>query len=805
MSHRALIVAIEDYTQVGGGGVAAKLDGTLQAGRDFKKWLEDKWGKAEVAEPQIIFCSEPKEPGGRGASRKDIIAAMMELAAQGAGQTEELYVYLSGHGFAYSRPPEPEQDVIIAADFVDNVESGHCCLSINYMVYWLAAHLGTGLHAYIVNSCRNVLDHGQVAPHKDFLPFGPQVPNSSSTFMIHAALNGDVAPVNSRFHRTLMEGLKGTGRAKEWDENEDAMHVRHSSLSKYLSSQLKVPIDGSNEGPYRDMEFVSFRPAPRKTCTIRVRGPASPVGTVSYRSIRDGNRRTEVPLDGATTVLEFAPDMLRFSVNVEGATVEPAESDRIDLFEDAVVSFTATPAPSRAGRGPAGFSAEAVRDAMAEAAGDGEPGKAGKFETIDRSDRAPAGVALAEPGQMLTLVVPPGCRLKLTNIDTRKTSEHDNTATVELWPATYIAVLFDRHNREIGRREFDMPGGVGKELNLARWQDSLPHRSIAGGLDARDGWVWFSESLGGPVIDPDLDLWLALAGAGRILTGGAFGSFDKLDGLPLLDFRAMPKGSSPIYVLAGAVRELKNLQVAVSSGARVRWQAARSPQGMKGIYEARVLAEPGPQLLSLRVNGGASYTIATCAAENRAMLVTIAFDAAGAPTISQYLLPIGTLAQHLPEYPLIQRRQREKAPLEDVRFLANATSAFRRRRHVVDEHRIEVLWAKWIDPITSALVAYDQVRRGRAVDLHEVVRNMNQYFGYLPDSAALRVLAGGEAPRPSGAPIFSDGLRAFPELADWLPLPPSHLDFSSPWTAWVAAVAAKAQPKRNRAAGAEAP
>jgi hypothetical protein len=64
---------------------------------------------------------------------------------------------------------------------------------------------------------------------------------------------------------------------------------------------------------------------------------------------------------------------------------------------------------------------------------------------------------------------------------------------------------------------------------------------------------------------------------------------------------------------------------------------------------------------------------------------------------------------------------------------------------------------------------------------------MKRYFADLPDSAALAKLSGKMARRPKDVPLFFDGLRAFSN-ENWLPLPASHLDFTSPWTAWRAAV-----------------
>ena len=43
MAVRALIIAVEHYPRVVGGGIAKTLPGTLQAGLRFKDWLLKKW------------------------------------------------------------------------------------------------------------------------------------------------------------------------------------------------------------------------------------------------------------------------------------------------------------------------------------------------------------------------------------------------------------------------------------------------------------------------------------------------------------------------------------------------------------------------------------------------------------------------------------------------------------------------------------------------------------------------------------------------------------------------------------------
>ena len=76
----------------------------------------------------------------------------------------------------------------------------------------------------------------------------------------------------------------------------------------------------------------------------------------------------------------------------------------------------------------------------------------------------------------------------------------------------------------------------------AGWRGSVPHESIASLLPEQDGSIDFSESLGGPIADPDLGLWLAMLGAGRLM--GTDGRYSKIGSLPLQDFSREQRDAS---------------------------------------------------------------------------------------------------------------------------------------------------------------------------------------------------------------------------------------------------------------------
>jgi hypothetical protein len=243
-----------------------------------------------------------------------------------------------------------------------------------------------------------------------------------------------------------------------------------------------------------------------------------------------------------------------------------------------------------------------------------------------------------------------------------------------------------------------------------------------------------------------------------------------------------------VYVLSGLPADAP-LEVSVSQDAAARWQPVAAVAGMPGLSHLYVPTEPGPKLVSFRRPNDPTWTVASLTTPNRATLITLTLDEDDEDVahISQYLLPLGHLVTELPGE-LRQFVQSRSNPLDDVRALATAGRAFRRRgdigREIPSSMMNDLLYAKWVDPIGSAFVAYQSLRRGATDTVRDVAQNMLHFFPELPDSAALATLAGLRAQRPRGVPLFLDGLRAYPDYASSLPLPAGLLDFTSPWTAW---------------------
>ncbi len=726
MAHRALIIAIESYPQMSG-GIQQTLPGTLQAGENFRDWLLAKWQAEGVkdADQQVLFCSSPAIAGGRPADADDIRAALEVLRTDGQNATEELYVFFSGHGFAFADARHDLTDYILTADCKSPRLSPGCCLPFDHLVTWLRDHLGPGRHFHFVDACRNVLTVGEADPGSLGLTKDRGASGEPSTFVLQSTHQGAVAVVSTEFPAALLGGLKGSGKAKVYDDDTpDAMFVHYGSLREYVKDALrnqKAVSRTTGDVSEGDALLFTFKPIPSVACTVRVDGlEAGDAGTISLRRERGPlaqRRVTERPMTGAVTTIPLEPDRYTIGVSIDGAEVSPATAIAVDVFDD-----TTTPA--------------FTRNAIGAGAGAG-------------SGAQPAAVPRGGP------LFPPQARVR------------GGAPTAGAPPP---------------------PPAPAPPPPGPAWDVSLPHRSIASAFPHSDDGIDFSESLGW-VHDMDLDVWLAIIGAGRIMPFQV-GDFSKIGPLPLHDFGSEVPGASPVYVLAGLAED-PLLEISVSGTTTPQWQPALPVAGLPGVQHLYVPAAPGPQFISLRLAGHPTRTIVSLTSPNRATLVTLSNDEDGGPQAWQYLLPLGHLIAHLPPDVRTQVESRS-SPLQDVRNLAAAGRAFRRRRDMASELepalRDELFHTKWIDPIGSALVAYQALRNGDKGHVAMVAGNMLTAFPELPDSHALATLAGLPGAAPQGVPLFLDGLRAYPDDAAILPFPEKLLDVSGPWTAWRRAV-----------------
>ena len=181
----------------------------------------------------------------------------------------------------------------------------------------------------------------------------------------------------------------------------------------------------------------------------------------------------------------------------------------------------------------------------------------------------------------------------------------------------------------------------------------------------------------------------------------------------------------------------------------------------------------------------APLTVMTSTLPNRATLLVVARAGDGVMRVRQLVLPLPHLLDRLARPPW--QPWHEALPI--VRRSVEIQRQFARGRELAtlltDGELIDLLYLKWFEPISCLFGAYELARRGRRDDLAVAVGNLEQHFPELPDTSAIKKLAGrDDAVRPDDPPLILDGLLAWDLLEGRLPLPAGALDFTGPWTSW---------------------
>lgn len=753
MADRALIIAIESYSAATCGFTARQLPGTLEAATRFREWLEAKWSREQTT-GTVLFCSEPQVPGGRGASNADLIQALIDLQAAGRNTTDHLFVYFSGHGFQTRGETLTLADVIVTSDYIDLQRSAHCCWKLSALIQKLRC-LGHGHHFYFVDACRNEVSQA-VASSIMPTPCDAGV-EEPAVYVVQSTVPGAPALVAGPFAQTLRNGLNGAGIAARWQPPvSDSMRVQFDSLMDYLRQQLDrtQPVRPTVEGPIVFNALLNIiKPPPTYELTVTL-APMPP--TVNGRLLLAPHlgQVESRPLTGGQVVLPLKPNGYTVAVEVDGWTVQPREY-ALNLYANDERIFTLTPVS----------------------------------RSITRGSR-PAS-ALGSLSGRLRVSVPADSTIDIHHVTLGTDSSFLQSCEAVVPAGTYAVRLRDKAGRVVRRSTISVESRGTTALAPADWAGSLPHRSLAARLPRTGSAVDFSEELGGPVADPDLGVWLAIVGAGRVL--GSRGDDRKISPLPLAHFAGELPGASPVYLLAGMETGIQ-LRVAIhQDDTPRRWLDCVESADMPGLRE--VVAHPcgGQHFVSIVVGDQPALTVATFASPNRCTLITLIFDEQRQPRIAQYLVPLGHLMPFLDpavRQKIEERRQMGVGPLQDIQSLAMMHRAFRRRRDLTEElgERVflDLLYGKWVDPIGASLVTYECIRRNQRGPLKIVAANMGRYFADLPDTAAILALAG--TPGPSrGVPLFQDGLRVFQHQVT-LPFPMGLLDFASPWTSWRGAV-----------------
>ena len=740
MPRRGLIVAIESYPSMED-TFNVSLPGTHDDAAAFRRWLIESQG---VDEHDVVFCVDDPGLAGRtaGTTRDEIVGELARLQDIGRDTTEELYCYFSGHGFCYTDIDGARvADALIASDYRNRHVSGGKCVRLDEMQKWLKLCMGPGHHFYFLDCCRNTVSEKDIKVGVLDLVYDRSPLGDPTVYTLLSVPEGDTARVGSGFASALVDGLNGHGRSKVWHGN--AMAVLFDSVTQYVQTTLGQPVDLRTEGSGRGV-IREFVPPPKNTFTILVEGArARDAFKVTIMNSR-GDVVGREEFSGAQWKAERVPD--DYDVRLVAAHEELVCLDAlpVDLYEDATAHF-------------------------------------------DVDDRAQRGKPAPPRTSKVVVRTPGDARVVIRDTTLRPVASGDGVVTETLKPGAYTVDVLDTRNVPVAQRHVEVAPGESAELDLVQLKASPLRQALLASIpgDHKGGSVEFSETLG-RTPDQQLDLWLAVIGAARIIRLNP-DEFSKLRNLPLADFDQAPHDSCAFYVLAGFDDDTTAFAAAMGEGnAATAARPVPSHPALPGLHELIVDRQPpGIRLLSLQVGASSTMTLPVCSLPNRVTLITVSLDDTSRVRIQQFVLPMGHVMVGLPVLP--------PRGLEPVRRVVEIQRQFAESREFTDLFSASELRAlldvKWFEPISAILAAYELARRGHHDALRTALSNLRSFFDGLPDIEAIAALVGD--PRfvvPKVPPLVLDGLLALSPTTFELPLPPEQLDFRGPWTVWRGAV-----------------
>lgn len=738
-----LIIAIEQYPVAG--ALPDKLAGTRATADAFRDWLVTTKG---VAPADIVECVSDTQPAPQ-TTKREIVRKLKDMQQNWQNKVSELYVFMSGHGVLQDQVGQP-MDYLLTSEFADFDADGNAALALQEMQRKLRESLGPGEHYYFVDFCRTDAPQEQISLSNLGLTVNKSSIGTASYYTLFSVRAGAVANVQSGFGAAVVDGLKGTGRAKQWVQQPPAvaLYVTFDALLKFVQKRVEPQAIDTDRKGIGDGRILLVDPVVDSVCTIEV--VAAAANEQFQLTIADPKQRPlhTLTFTGPQHKIPLKPDDYEIAVASGGTPlkrIEPAPPAAPDLFAACVVKFV-----KRAAAPPP----------------------------------AEAAVEIEFPAVAHARIIPSGAGLE--------SMEMSSPRAVDLAPGDYTIEMMERGvvTERITRRI--EPGKKPKPVRLGRPTRSRAHDAVrkavkeAGGQQDGDPRLLdFSESLGGALANQDLTLWLTLLGASRIIRDT--GEYHKLRDLKLSAFDDVAPHASPTYVIAGF--EGKTSQVTVSSRA-VKATKLTKVKSLSHIVHARVDTPPGPALLTLELaEANKKITLASHALPNRVTLIVIVHGKDGRWYVRQLLLPLWTHRELMP-FP-VRNSIEFMESLRTVHASVQAQTQFTRELDVQQALQNETGWlnllyGKWLDPVMSLIACYELIRRGRKEEasLPTVLGNLREYFPGLADTEAIARLAGHPWTMPAGVPIFLDGAMAMPELLEE-ERGTQVLDYRAPWTMWI--------------------
>ncbi|WP_147451034.1 caspase family protein [Corallococcus llansteffanensis] len=771
MKTRALVVGIDDY----------RFQPLTSAVNDAQAFARALATLGLVAPADITLLTAP----GTGATMEQLLEALDHVYRHGA-TLDRFYFFFAGHGLlAFSNASRTQTRTALVASDARGIEDGRKLLDLDELRDKLQL-AGPQEQFYFIDACRD-LDY-EIQPEVSAMGFSGVAPGAART---QATLFA-VSPLGKARGRRgghgvmtthLLEALRGEGVATDFDADEDQFVVTFQSLHAHVLARV---LHALQEEPLWSRKYnapeVAFRgPLPRPLRIIEAVPDApltihiEPDQAAAQTKIEVALRRMPLkemclPPRGNHDTLLLKPH--RYSIRVDSAhgTPEPTRTT-VDVrsTRELTVRITGSAGAPQSSQNTAGEPVERIAQALAAAPGTG---------TLSAWTEEPTAMIrvvgleppylVQEARERLEASLPCGpyrvtFRLGLEVFGTRDIYilAHQR---VDLHPDALHSPLVREAIPPMGDRV--MPSEIVGPMQAAVLPTLLPLIALKS-FDRNNTFLRRKPEL--------INSW-ALAHRGQ----SPFAVMVALDG----DWKRDPS------MLLRRIRVLpcdgfeghangSGLKLKLLPGPNTLMGSPGAPG--TGFDRIGMLLARGTSSFSIQIHAGALGTLqVACAGQpQRLTVISLTLRPDGTFDLSQNLLRIPDVTYQEPVLDLPYPRLVRALQLGQQLYASGELLDTGR----CNDHLRELLDAKWVDPLLGCMAYLAEHRRASndpawQDQQHAAARNLQTYFGDLPDVRLIQSLDSGhfdgaswEGSHSPAIPVLADSLRELVRLgSDTWPL-----------------------------------
>ena len=784
MANWAVVIGVDRYWTP-----EACLKGAVRDALAMRGWLLDPAGGNVPPQNLTLLLSPDAASPAPGvpfteATYDNIVLSIERMLARSGAEGDRSFFHFSGHGVQLA--DLSNQSVIVPSDFRPELSTKSFTVQSLFRLFQ-----GTRFKQqfFFVDACRNLALPVELVL-SDYPKRRPAVPPVSPQFVMFATQPGVQAmevrqpgSEHGAFTGALIEGLRGAGAAKRWDEERGDYVIRWNSLFARVLGQvealqlaalndpggpplIQLPTQyGERGGEDPELGRVSADAVAKEDLEILL----DPSGIQDRATIRVGEIMTPPYEHGPPATLPFklALPPRTYGVRAEASGYAMVKRmEKVDLYAPerrTVLLVPLQPRPAETALPPPSPPAPPPPVLESTGSGAGGGGRGGQIQVhsndplalLELSDDAGKLIKRDRSPLVADGLRPGFYRARIVSPEGRAVEE-----IVDLEPAAPPVSV-----------KLTAPKPTGKAMDWAMQK---------GGFEIfDDGTVGPSESVG-PSAFLQLSTMLALAAGAAIEGTNGHGYKLRQLGIPT------PAFANGAMVLFGD----EQLDPAAWRETVVRWWAdgelspVADPIGhlsdAPGIGYALRALSPGLHWLLIGFVGRSETVIPLAVLPGRLTLVVVTRGQDGAFDIHQYqpLLDPAAAPVQPPDWKGKDPRFSESR-FAQIRRIELMQRAVNRGRITPTEPDIEqLLFDKWTDPVAGCLGGYLLVRMGRANELGVPAGNLVQYFGELADAHVLmgtyrEATPGAGDARPDyvlaldrGVPTYRDGLDLLASAID---------------------------------------